>query len=506
MSVPEKIIDISTRKNSVSVNGNVLLTRSRSLIVFICVLLIRKRNNIDIFSVGINELRVHLPSVHGKQMQRFIDALADVAFPIGFESKTRGRYWLTAPLNQIQTDIGDVELLAFVGERSDVNQHAMQFTAPVVPVPAQETNTERRLMPRFVMNLVDPALTSIGRLVLADLQFQDGNLDNDLDHAYDILRKEVKSATPDFKAIALLKLAKVCLRLSRYTEAQEALRSLRAMVRSGEVVAGKFDWQIKLQMTMLRFDQGREPEAQAIFDTIDLTAASDDWLKCQHHRLAGFLLWNKTVTAYQKDIPLMPPVGCGPVMKALAEVIALHQQALQLAMGICNYHAIQLSCLDVGRVYLDAYRLAFSMPDKDILMQQGINWVMQCEYICSKFGIGMDSVNSKILLLSVAVDSDLKMCDLNQRTGGLFKNFANFDAMADFTLGEARRIGNTFEQAAVLTILASLAKARGDAPGCAQFQQHAMDIYKKQNRADMCRQLKKKFDATGGTLVAGIFA
>lgn len=502
MSVPEKIVEISTKKNAISVNGNLLLTRSRSLIVFICVLLAKKRSNIDIFSVTIAELRSNLPSVHGKQMQRFIDALANIAFPIGFESKTRGRYWLTAPLDQVQIDIGDAELMAFVSERKDVNPHAVQFTESFSPA----TSRERRLMPRVVMNLDDSALTSIGRLVLADLQFHDGNLDNDIDHAYDILRKEVKSATPEFKAIALLKLATVCLRLNRYTEAQESLRGLRAMVHSGEVAAGNFDHQIKLQMAMLRFVQGRVTEAQAIFETVDLIAFSDDWLKCQHCRLAGLLLWHKTVTAYQKESRIAPPEDTGPVMDALADVVALHQRSLQLSMNINNYDAMQRSCLDIGNVHLDAYRLAFSIPDQDRFLEQGINWVTQCEFICSKFGIGMSSVKSKILLMSVAVDSDLKMCNLNQRTDGLFKNFANFDVMADFTLGEARRIGNTFEQAAVLTILATLASAKGDVQNCAQFQQQAMDIYKKQNRPDMCRQLKKKFEPTGGKLVAGIFA
>jgi hypothetical protein len=117
----------------------------------------------------------------------------------------------------------------------------------------------------------------------------------------------------------------------------------------------------------------------------------------------------------------------------------------------------------------------------------------------------MDSVMSKILLMSVAVDSGLTMIDLNRKTAGFYRAFANLDAMADFAFNEAQRIGNSLEQASVLTIMCSLAESRGDIAIAAQCQQQAMDIYKKQNRPDMCRQLRRKFEPTGGKLIAGIF-
>lgn len=497
-------IYICTRKYTVSVGGNILVTRSRSLIVFICVLLKIKKKNNNLFSIGIEELRSYLPSVHGKQMQRFVDSLAGIAFPIGFESKTRGRYWLTAPLDLVQIDIGDAELNAFLVKRADVNPNAIQFTASSF----QATVDTVALGLRVPLGLVDPALISISRLVSADLQFQDGNLDSDTDHAYDILRKEVKSAEVEFRAIALFKLTKVCIRLNRYTEAQEALRCIRGMVQSGLVASGNVDSQIKLLAAMIRIDQGRTAEAQTIFDGIDLSACSDDWLRCQHHRVAGLLLWNSTVSKHQIIGRGIPPVDGDPdpVMDSFEEAIVLHQRSLQLAIGINNYHAAQRSCMDLGQVHLDAYRIGLPLPDRDHLLTRGINWVAQCELICIKFGVGMDSVRSKILLLSIAVDFDLQLCDLNQRTGGLFKNFATYGAMANFALVEARRIGNNFEQASVLTILASISRSSGDVEMCSQFQQQAMDLYKAQNRPDMVRQLKKKFEPTGGTLVAGIFA
>ena len=496
MSASSKSISINTKIKSVSFNGKTIITKSRSLIVFICILIIRKRMNPDVYSVGIEELRDNLPSVHGKQMQRYIDALADIHFPIGFESKTRGRYWLAAPLDQVQFDVDEAELMLFVSERNDMNPHTLHFVAAFNPEMSLRFPLERRLTPRFSMNLVDPALTSIGRLVSADLQFHDGNLDNHVDHAYEILRNEIKSATPEFKALALLKLARVCLRLNRYGEAQEALRILRTMVRSGEVVAGNFEDKIHLEMTKLRFDQGRVEEARAIFEKIDLTACRDDWLRCSYNRLSALLLWNKIVTEYEKASAFANQIGNDTTLDALATVVGLHKRSLQLSMSINDYQAMQLGCLDIGHVYLDAYRMRCSMPDQEQLLGQGVNWISQCEHICSKFGVGMDSVRSKILLMSVAVESDMAMNDLNQRTGGLFRNFANFDAMADFTLSEARRIGNSLELASVLTILASLAKSRGDVGNFAQFQQEAMDIYKKQNRPELCRQLKKRFETT----------
>ena len=82
---------------SITCGARVLATRSRSLVVFACCLARKQLAQPAAPWVGIEELRARLPSVHAKQMQRFVDALATIGFPIKYESKTHGRYRLTAP-------------------------------------------------------------------------------------------------------------------------------------------------------------------------------------------------------------------------------------------------------------------------------------------------------------------------------------------------------------------------------------------------------------------------
>ena len=129
-------LGIDTARQSITCNGQVLKTRSRALLVLVCVLVRQKRAQPDAPWLGIEALRGVLPSVHGKQLQRFVDALAAIAFPIGYESKTRGRYWLTAAAETVMLDVDDAGLAAFINARGDLNPQSLQsanLTAPPRP-------------------------------------------------------------------------------------------------------------------------------------------------------------------------------------------------------------------------------------------------------------------------------------------------------------------------------------------------------------------------------------
>jgi hypothetical protein len=126
---------------------------------------------------------------------------------------------------------------------------------------------------------------------------------------------------------------------------------------------------------------------------------------------------------------------------------------------------------------------------------QGIAWVGQCTFICNKFGVGMDSVRSKILLLRTALNAGLALSDLNTHTNNLFKNYASVEHLAQATLTESIRIGNFAEQGSTLSILAELAWRNADGRKSAFFRRQAIAIYRKLNRPDLIRELKKNSGA-----------
>ena len=94
----------------------------------------------------------------------------------------------------------------------------------------------------------------------------------------------------------------------------------------------------------------------------------------------------------------------------------------------------------MGGLFIRAHRLKLSTKDGDKLLKRGINWIEQSEFIGKKFGVGMDSVWDRILLLQSALDEGLSLNDPNGLTDGMFKNFTDLDALAVSTLAEAVRV------------------------------------------------------------------
>lgn len=442
--------------------------------VFACCLARKQRAQPNAPWIGIEELRESLPSVHGKQMQRFIDALADIQFPIEYESKTRGRYRLAVPVDLVRFDVDENGLEKFIGARAKPSVGG-----------GIETTT--------LAGESDLLLASLGRINLADSQYHDGNLDNGANPAHEIWRWEIETAQPAFKAIALLKFARVCRRLHRYGEAQEALRGLRKMVRSGEIARGTLEHKAQLSLAMLRYDQGRVDETRAIVEKLDMRACTDDCALGEYYNLMGLLAGHELRACCQAAIDSgIPPEP--DVLPALLEIAAHYYcQALTIIVGTNDYQAMQSTCFNLGNIYLCAYRAQLPMPERGRLLDQGIRWVAQCEFICSKFGVGMDSVWSRIVLLKAALDGGLKLGDLNRLTDGKFKNHVDLDDMALTTLVETARIGNRLEQASTLAILAELARRKGDVGSVGNYRQQALEIYRKLNRPDLIRQLKSDF-------------
>ena len=129
------------------------------------------------------------------------------------------------------------------------------------------------------------------------------------------------------------------------------------------------------------------------------------------------------------------------------------------------------------------------------LVAFGIRWIAQSEFICHKFGVGMDSAWNRIILLKAALDAGLEMTELNVLSGGLFRHHVDLESLAHATLNEARRIGNQIECASTLELLAELARRKGDECNTVDLRQQAQEIYRKLNRADLIRRLKTEFPA-----------
>lgn len=70
------------------------------------------------------------------------------------------------------------------------------------------------------------------------------------------------------------------------------------------------------------------------------------------------------------------------------------------------------------------------------LFDQGLHWLLQCKLVGNKFGVGMSSVHSNIVLVSGAIDGNLELNDLNRLSGDMFKNSSDLNQLARNTLKE----------------------------------------------------------------------
>ena len=461
-------IEIHTRRLSIACGGRVLSTRSKALVVFACCLVRRQGAQPGAPWVGIEELRASLPSVHAKQMQRFVDALATIGFPIKYESKTHGRYRLTAPLERVRFDVDDSALDEFIG-------------LPDKPLLAKSTGRGKQKTATF-LDESDSLYTSLSRLNLADLQYHDGNLDQGSDHAFEIWRREMEKAPPGLRAIAMLKFAWVCRRLQRYGETQTALRRLQKMARNGEIAGNSLELRGQLWLAMLRYDQGRVAEGRAIVGKLDIGNCNDDCTMGEYYNLMGLFT--------DHDLRTGAELESAAFNALLMRGAGYFSQAVMRMARINDYQTMQRICLNLGNLYLHAYRAQIPVPQRERLLDQGLRWVIQCKNICNKFGVGMSSVRSDIVLVRGALDGALKLDALNRLSEDMFKNFVDLEHLTQNTLRGSIRIGNQLEQAGALGLLAKLAERKGDESGAENYRQQAKEIFRKLNRPDLVRQLK----------------
>ena len=469
-------VEILTRQNAIISDQRRLDTRSRGVVAFACLLLWKKRTQPEAAWVGVEELRMVLPAMHGRQMQRHIDALAGIDFPVEYESKTRGRYRLTLPAEAVRVDLDENGLENFIGIRNALPGGATQPLA----------------LPHGQV-----LLESFSRLALADSQYYDGKLGRDASHAYHLYLRESERAPPQLRGITLLRLARTCRRLNRYDEALAALRRLDALLRDTAMHFPGLEIKARLCRAMLFFDQGRTDRAAALVDGLDVRGCTDASALGEYYNVKGLLAHRELCRRRAAMEKKGKDAGAadGEPHAALAAIAAhYYQQALALHSGGGDYQAMQCASFNLGNLLLYAWKEGLAAAESEAWLTQGIKWVAQCEFICNKFGVGTDSVWSRIVLLKTALDAGFEIDRLNALVGGdLFRNHASLEKLAQEVLKEAEGIGNFLEQAEALEILMRLALKRDDRAWAQTCRDRAGALYRELKREDMARRLKEYF-------------
>lgn len=478
-------VEILTRSNTIVCGDHRLSTRSKGVIALVCLLLWKKRTQPESAWVGIYELRHILPTTYGRQMLRYIDTLADIGFPMEYESKTRGRYRLALPPERVKVDVDEGMLERIIG------------IVPSAPAAAPFALVGGRDNLPGSLRILE----SFSRLNLAQSQFYDGNLGGEANHAYHLFLCESETAPPEWRGIALLQLAKTSRRLNRYDEALAALRRLFKLLRSGG--APGLAIKAALCKAMVHFDQGHIAQMTNLIKKLDMSGCSDSSTLGEYYNLKGLLAYYdiqqcrevaaKVAAPSAQDIYAVPlkiiPPADPDAYRVLLEITAhYYHEALVLHAGTGDYNAMQHACFNLGDLFL--YALINGILPQEDALELGMKWMAQCEFISHKFGVGMDSVQSRIVLIKTAMQCGFGMAELNAFTNGMFRNHASLEELARATLATSQAIGDRLEQAQVFEILMRLALQRGDRPYAETCRSNMLKIYRDLKRADLARPFK----------------
>lgn len=186
----------------------------------------------------------------------------------------------------------------------------------------------------------------------------------------------------------------------------------------------------------------------------------------------------------------LPPEGVAEAsLPALAQIVADYQRALAAQATIGDYYGLEATCFNLGNALLFSYReLSFTEPQP--WLNAGIGWIAHCEFICRQFGVGMDSVWSRVVLIDLALRPEIGFARVQGVLDELSLHYRDLAQMIADTLAATQRIGNRLEEAEVLRQLLQLELQQGRRRKAEGHAREAIAIFMTLQRQDKVRRVR----------------
>lgn len=458
---------INTLDKELVLGSKRLRTRSSGLIKFVAFLAWRSRKAASSW-VGLSELGPILGAIHPRQVQRFLDTLNDAALPIvDFESRTRGRWRLTQSVMEVSFDLDEDALRLYF------NQKQLEIVGPEID--------------RNWLQFNDRLLLMMGGILSFDHDFHGGELAAARNVARWCANDEVAGAHADLAAIALFRVAQCCSQESLFDEAKAALRALEGMVSQGKVHIPGLAERALLLKAKIFLNQGKIIEANSILESLNLKNCQDAFTLGRYYNMKGLLGYKKLQLAQniEENVPSSEIIPWPQVL----EILGYYRQAIIFETAVSDYQGTQSTAFNIGNLLLFAYRRR-AAPDPDLVLERGIGWIAQCEIICNKFGVGGDSIWSRLALIDIALLPGVGFERMNHATGNLYKSVSKLRELAEEALAETRRMKNRLEEAEALRLLAAIVE-HSDVPLAMCYLGTALDTWNELGRTDKIREIQK---------------
>lgn len=381
--------------------GNSHVFRSKGLFVFLRILQEAHPCWVDLAS-----LQTRLPGAGPRQLARFVDSLEEAGLElVSFETKTRGRYRLAVPPEELSMD----------GEMEPSLANAHLPSRPTEPL-------DVFLEPTWVAWVV--------ALLHATLAVHEGSLIGDEGAMGHLATAETSTERlPKWTAsVVYVCRAYVLERVSRYREAASWLRRVDTAMRQGQAhpMAGA---QAQLVRAKMRYDQARYAEAERLVELLP----EQGNIHCPHRlNMEALLAGRKFLNAGDAEAPAFLAQALSSLATALGDVF-LWQADSSLLDALCyNFGNNLLRGIQRG-----------VLPGScgDTAMQ----WLAANQLACRKLGIGDDSILINLSLLDAGLEHGYgieRWPPLLQQGLNAYKNL---DDLLSASLTQARKNGHRLE-------------------------------------------------------------
>ncbi len=418
------IFFVSTRLRRIQVGETVWTSRSEAPFRFIALLWRHARQRQEPAWLTVADLGGRLgASTHPRQLQRVVDFLADTGL-VAWETRTRGRYRLAIPVEQVVFDLDDVGLQTYLG--------ISDAPLPVV--------SENALDGRTLRGMLDEVLRM-------DSAVFDGVLSG-WPEAMPALDAVAQNA--EWASVLLLRSARRALRQGARNTVSTRLAEISTLARSGGQPLYLAEVRAALLAAKSCYDRGLFAEAGRLLQGSGGANCGDQWTQGMYHNIAGlceYRKWRGEMECRQAAGELSSMVDETGLRRAEQHYL----RALFHETSISDYQGLQATTFNLANAYLTPIYLGLNHDPT--WLEEGLHWLSQCRYINRHFFVGMDSVWAHILVLQAALASERTFTEINTLSGCILGSLDNLHDAAKHTLEMAEKIGNPAEIEAARSVL-----------------------------------------------------
>jgi len=458
-----------TRQNVIEHAGRRLASRSPHLLRVLAYLWWKRLRQPAAAWVGVDELSRVIDAPSPKLMQRLVDRLAAARLPLlDFRHKTVGPWRLAMSPAKVMVDRDELELVDWLGFQ---------------PLTPSVGSLDRLCLNELAENL--RAVVHSDAMVI-EQGFEGQSATERWLAAYRRMQS-CASAPVALRAAISLRLCLLHRQRNDFAAWERELRDLAALAQPGERLPADFAARLHLQWALLHFDRCQTVRAWHRLERIDAGEIHDVFTLGRFFNARGLI----ALQLLRHEAP--PARGASKAWAAESEarltaILADFRLAIGYALAVNDYVALEGICYNLGCALRWAARQGPTAAAADLRLTEAADWLILCETICLRFGVGNGAQWSRLALVDIALQLGWTMDELQRRSQGALVGFSTVQELLLAILANCVERQSRLEQAETCRLLW---RDHADYPKVNCFYDEAERLYRELGRQDKIAELQR---------------